>query len=413
MSSSSRIYILGGTQTDFARKWSREGLDLFDLFSKTLHLGLEDVGLDAEEIETCHVGNFAGELLSGQGHLGGFFAQAHPQLRGKPASRHEAACASGSMAILAATAELEANRYDLACVLGVEMMRNLPGRDVAHHLGAAAWVNHEGIDTPWVWPFVFSQVMDEYQQRYGLDEEDLALIARQNFENAQVNPKAQTRNWILNEHHFARNDEFNPRIEGNLRKYDCSQITDGGAVLFLATPNRAKRYADRHGISFDSLPYIQGWGHRTTSLKYTDKYQETCPDGYLFPQVRACFQDAYRRAGISGPHDVQGLETHDCFSITQYMAIEHCGLTLPGKGWEAIRNQWTSKQGHFAVNPSGGLMGLGHPVGATGVRMLVDAAHQVSGRAGPLQVPNAKRWLTYNVGGSTTTSAVFVVGSEP
>jgi acetyl-CoA C-acetyltransferase len=413
MSVLSRIYILGGAQTDFARKWSREGHDLFDLFSETLHTGLEKTKIDAHEIDTCHVGNFAGELLCGQGHLGGFFAQAHPHLRGKPASRHEAACASGSMAILAATAELEAGRYDLACVLGVEMMRNQSGRDVAHHLGAAAWVNHEGIETPWVWPYVFSKVMDEYQERYGLDEHDLALIAQQNFTNAQSNPYAQTRDWTLNDHHFVRHDEFNPRIEGNLRKYDCSQITDGGAVLFLATPQRAKAYAKKQGIAFETLPYIQGWGHRTTSLKYEDKYQETCPEGYLFPQVRACFKDAYRRAGIEGPNELDGLETHDCFSITQYMAIEHCGLTQPGQGWEAIRQGWTLKDGRFAVNPSGGLMGLGHPVGATGVRMVLDAAHQVTGQAGETQVPQANKWCTYNVGGSTTTSAVFIVGNEP
>jgi acetyl-CoA C-acetyltransferase len=404
------IYILGGVQTDFSRKWSREGLGIYDLFHEALTRGLIACDLDPSEIETCHVGNFAGELFAQQGHLGGFFAHVDPALRGCPAVRHEAACASGSMAILAATAELEAGRYGLACVLGIEEMRNVHGMEAASHLGAAAWVGREVTETPLVWPTLFSQMMTDYQERYGLEHRHLMEIASKNYSNAKLNPNAQTRNWVLDDADFTLDDALNPIIAGALRKQDCSQLTDGAVALFLAHRERAQEYARRRGIELSSIPRIKGWGHRTTSLLYSAKFEETCPEGYLFPQVRGCFTDAYRRAGISGPSVLDGLETHDCFTITEYMALEHCGLTAPGEAWRAIESERTKLGGNFPVNASGGLIGLGHPVGATGVRMVLDAATQTRGEAGDAQIEGAKTMLTYNVGGSTTTSASFVIG---
>src|SRR3569833_4576581 len=118
------VYALGGWQSDFAAVWSRQGMDLADAFAEAVNQGLAATALDASEVDTGHVGNFAAELFAGQGLLGGFFAQADAAFDGMPAMRHEAACASGSAALLAATAEIEAGRYDLACVIGIEQMRN-------------------------------------------------------------------------------------------------------------------------------------------------------------------------------------------------------------------------------------------------------------------------------------------------
>ena len=155
------VYILGGWQSDFAENWTRKGWAIADAFADTLANGLEAAKLEPEEIETGHVGNFAGELFNGQGHLGGFFALADPKFDGMPAMRHEAACASGSVAILAAAAEIEAGRYDLACVVGIEQMRNVSGTEAARHLGAAAWAGHEYTDTPYAWPRAFSDLNEE------------------------------------------------------------------------------------------------------------------------------------------------------------------------------------------------------------------------------------------------------------
>src|SRR6476661_1933563 len=171
------VYILGGWQSDFSRNWTREGLDIAGAFTEALNQGLAATGLEPKDIETGHVGNFVAELFAGQGLLGGFFGLVHPDLDGLPTSRHEAACASGSVAVLAAAAEIEAGRYDLACVLGIEQMRNVPGQTAAEHLGAAAWTGQEFTDAKFVWPRAFSDVADEYDRRFGLNYNHLMRIS--------------------------------------------------------------------------------------------------------------------------------------------------------------------------------------------------------------------------------------------
>ncbi len=404
------VFVLGGAQTDFARNWSREGLSLFDLFSSAVQQGLATTGLEAADIEVGHVGNFVAELFTGQGMLGGFFGHVHPDFAGMPASRHEGACASGSLAVLAAMADLQSGRYGLACVAGIELMRNVPGQTAAEHLGAAAWVGRESLDATYLWPAQFSDLAEEYDRRYGLRYQHLAEISRINFDNASHNPNAQTRNWVFNEQSFTRDDEANPVIEGWMRKHDCGQVTDGAAVVFLANAERARDYARTHGLSLDSIPRIRGWGHTTAPLMLQTKLRESADQEYVFPWVRKAITDAYARAGLAGPGELDAIETHDCFSITEYMAIEHFGITPPGRAWTAIEEGRVAMSGDIPVNPSGGLIGLGHPVGATGVRMLLDAHRQTSGTAGDNQVDGATTVGTYNVGGSGTTNVSLVVG---
>ena len=119
--------------------------------------------------------------------------------------------------------------------------------------------------------------------------------------------------------------------------------------------------------------------------------------------------DAFRRAGIGDVSGLDGIETHDCFSMSEYMAIDHFGITEPGESWKAVENGELERDGAIPVNPSGGLIGVGHPVGATGVRMLHDAARQVTGQAGDCQVDGARTFATLNIGGSLTTTVSFVV----
>jgi acetyl-CoA C-acetyltransferase len=130
----------------------------------------------------------------------------------------------------------------------------------------------------------------------------------------------------------------------------------------------------------------------------------------VFPFVRATITDAFRRAGISGVEQIDGIETHDCFTSTQYMAIDHFGITPPGQSGQAIDNGDIEIGGRIPMNPSGGLIGLGHPVGATGARMLLDCHKQVTGTAGGYQVDGARRFATLNIGGSATTTVSFIVG---
>lgn len=404
------VYILGGWQTDFASNWARQDMDLADAFSEVVGKGLDSVGLDPKDIETGHVGNFVSELFAHQGLLGGFFGLVHPDFDGLPTARHEAACASGSVAILAATAEIEAGRYDLACVVGLEQMRNVSGQTAANYLGAAAWTGHEFADATYVWPRAFSDLAEEYERRYGLKYEHLMRIAEINFANAKRNPNAQTRQWAFNAKSFTADDEANPVVEGRTRKQDCGQVTDGSAVIFLASEKRAAEYAAKRGVPLESLPRIKGWGHRSAPISYAAKVRASADQPHVFPQVRRAIEDARRRAGVSDLSQIDVVETHDCFTTTEYMAIDHLGLTPPGEAWKAIEAGDIEIGGRLPINPSGGLIGLGHPVGATGVRMALDAFKQVTGRAGDYQVEGAKTCQTLNIGGSTTTTVSLVVG---
>ena len=393
-------FVLGGVQSDFARHLSREGHELVDLVGELVDGALAAARIESTDVQTIHVGNAFGELFAGQGHLGAMAATARGTLWGIPASRHEAACASGSVAILAAMAELAAGIYDVALVIGVEQERNVPGEQAARYLGAAAWAGHEAEGARYVWPHMFARIADMIDERAGLSRVHLDAIAAKAFANARDNELAQTRAWTVDPSDLDKN----PIVEGRLRRSDCAQVTDGGAALVLASPRFAEAWAALRGESLESMPRILGWGHRTVGLPLEPKLAHHGP--LMFPHIADVANDARRRAGRSLA-DIAAYEVHDCFSVTEYLAIEHLGLGDPKR---AIESGQTQRTGATPINPSGGLIGGGHPVGATGVRMVVDAAKQIRGTAGAVQIGNARAVQTLNLGGSTATVVSFIVG---
>lgn len=400
------VHILGGMQTDFARAWSREGLDLSDMIRDATLAALADAQVDPAEVGSIHVGNAFGELQRAQAHLGAMVAQVVPELWGAPAMRHEGACASSSLAVLAAMAEIEAGRYDCVLVLGAEEFKNTPGDVASVNQNAASWQGREDIDCRFMWPAVFGLAAQEYERRYGLDRRYLNRIAELNYANARQNPLAQTRKWEFNPLSFTDDDNANPVIEPGTRRQDCGQITDGAAAVVLASRRFAEGWAQRTGRQGAR---ITGWGHRNAGLRFHDKIARSQGADYVFPHVRKTITDAWARAGIGGIGDVQGVETHDCFTTTEYIALDHLGLTAPGQSWQAVEDGTIAPGGRCPVNMSGGLIGCGHPVGATGVRMLWDAARQVNGHAGAQQIEGARRVQTLNIGGSFGTVVSFVV----
>lgn len=399
------IYILGGHQTDFAKAWSRHGQDISDMIRESAQGAIEASGIAAADIETIHVGNAFGELQRQQAHLGALVPQVVPELWGVPSMRHEGACASSSLAVLAAMAEIEAGRYRCALVLGVEELKNLPGHDASRNQNAAAWQGHEGFDCTYMWPAAFGRVAQEYAKRYGLDRRHLNRIAEINYTNARRNPLAQTRAWQFNELSFTDDDLANPVIEPGTRRQDCGQVTDGACAVVLASED----FVRRRGIGPSRLARISGWGHRTAGLRLLDKFERSRGQPYVFPHLRQALEDTWRRAGIRGIEDVGGVETHDCFTTTEYVALDHLGLTPPGESWRAVEDGSIEPGGRCPVNMSGGLIGCGHPVGATGARMLLDAARQITGHAGDTQIEGVRRMQTLNIGGSCATVTSFVV----
>ncbi len=405
------VYILGGYQSDFAKVWSRQGQDISDMTREATLGALQHSGVEPTMVQSIHVGNAFGELQRQQAHLGSMVAQVVPELWGVPAMRHEGACASSSLGVLSAMAEIEAGRYDCVLVLGVEEFKNLPGDVASQNQNAAAWQGHEDISCKFMWPATFGLLAQEYERRYGLDRKYLNRIAELNYGNAKHNPLAQTRKWNFDPLSFTDDDEANPVIEPGSRRQDCGQITDGACAVVLASAAFAREHMRRRGSNIGSLAHIAGWGHHNASLKFKDKLERSKGATYIFPHVRQTIEDAWRRAGLSGIDAIDGVETHDCFTTTEYMAIDHLGLTAPGQSWQAVEDGRIERGGSCPVNMSGGLIGCGHPVGATGTRMLFDAARQVTDTAGECQIDGARTVQTLNIGGSCATVVSFVVAS--
>ncbi len=406
------VYILGGYQTDFARNWAKENKHIAAMMREAYQGSIESTKLEPSDIKAAFIGNFAGELYCMQAHLGAFFVDFDRRFVGLPTIRFENACASSAVAALAAMAYIQAGIYDLICVIGVEQMKTADSAKGGNYLGTAAWYEKEcaGIEFPF--PKLFGKLGDEYDKRYGLDNKHLARIAEINYANAKNNPNAQTRDWFMSFEHACTTGKYNAAIGGRIKISDCSQITDGAVCLYLASQNYASKYAERRGLKLESIPRILGWGHTTAPIEFARKVEDSKDNDFVLPMTRKAITDAYSRAGIKDCWDLDAIETHDCFTTSEYMAIDHFGLTKPGESWKAIEEGIIGMGGKLPINPSGGLIGCGHPVGATGTRQLLDAYKQVTGTAGDYQVPNAKRVATLNIGGTATTNVCFIVGTK-
>ncbi len=415
----SRVYILGGAQTDFERNWKKEGKGMVAILKEVVADGLAHAGLCFEDVArlnrenrvACFVGNFIAEKYVDQGHLGAFLTEVDPAFYGVPSARYEAACASGSVAIDAAATKVRADEYDLAIVVGWELMKTVDSKLGGDFLGRAAYYEKEGKGIELPFPKLFGRLADETLKKYPeLDEkrymDALARISVTNFENAKRNPLAQTRKWFMNyAQAAARGTETNPLVGGKLAVSDCSQVTDGAAVVVLGSG----RFLTERELR--DKPMIKGYGHRTAPMLFDKKMAESADSAYILPWTRQACLDAYRRAELTA-NDIDVFETHDCFTSSEYAAVSAFGLTAPGREYEAVESGMIGFNGSKPINPSGGLIGCGHPVGASGVRMLLDLFRQVTGTAGGYQVRGAKNGMMLNIGGSATTNYVFVVGKE-
>ena len=415
-----KVYVLGGAQTDFERNWTKEGKSEIALLKEAIDDALISTGitygdvsrLNEENRIACFMGNFIGERYVDQGHLGALLTEVNPAFYGVPSARYEAACASGSVALDAAISRIRLGDVDLAIVVGWELMKTVDSKECGDILGRAAFYRREcpGVDFPF--PTLFGQLATETVTKYGLDRDsyfdDLASISVINYDNAKRNPLAQTRKWFMDlEEARSRGTETNPLVGGVLAVSDCSQVTDGAAVVLLASERMVNE------LSLEHLPFVKGFGHRTAPMAFHEKMIESKHDSFILPWTRRAILDAYERAGM-GIERIDVIETHDCFTSSEYVAISAFGITQPGREFEAIRDGRIAFGGSKPINPSGGLIGCGHPVGASGVRMFLDISKQVSGTAGDYQVfkngEPAKNAAMLNIGGTATTNFVFLVG---
>lgn len=411
-----KTYILGGAQTDFERNWTKEGKGVVALLKEAMTDGLQDAGLTYEDIIelnkdnriACYVGNFIAEQYVNQGHLGALLTEVNPAFYGVPSARYEAACASSSVALDAAITKIGNGDYDVAIVVGWELMKTVDSKTGGDFLGYAAYYEKEGKGIDFPFPKLFGKLADEIIRKYGVDEKRfmdvLAKISVINYSNGKRNPNAQTRKWFMDQEQAeSRGIDTNPCVGGRLAVSDCSQVTDGATVVVLAS----EKFVKEHGIQ--SVPIVKGYGHRTAPMLFEKKMADNKDSEYVLPWTKQAVDDCYRRSGLT-VDDIDCFETHDCFTSSEYAAISTFGLTEPGKEYEAVESGLIAFDGGKPINPSGGLIGCGHPVGASGARMFLDIYKQVSGKAGGYQVKNARNAMMLNIGGSATTNYVFIVG---
>lgn len=417
---SNQVYIIGGVQTDFQRNWTKEGKSFIAIVREIIEDLFFETNIDYKEIKTLNkknriaffVGNFDGEQYFNQAHLGAFLTEINPVFYGIPGARYEAACASGATAIDAAVTKIRVGDIDIAIVLGIEMMKTVDSKMGGDFLGTAAWYEKESKNKDFPFPKLFGQLANAFIEKYNLNEnrylDCLSEIANKNYKNAKLNSKAQTRNWFMNlDHAKKRNTVYNPLMGGKLAVSDCSQITDGAVAVIIVSENYFKEYKSKVKKN-RNYSQISGWGHRTAPILFSEKIKESNKSPYMLPWTRQAVLDALSIAKLS-ENQIDCYEAHDCFTSSEYAAISAFGLTAPGEEYKAVESGVIQISGKTPINPSGGLIGAGHPVGATGIRMILDLHRQVTGTAGGYQIKNVSNAMMLNIGGSATSNYVFIV----
>jgi acetyl-CoA acetyltransferase len=411
---SEHVYILGAGRTDFKRNLKKEGKTIRDLITEAGRKAIADAKIEASEIQAAAVGNFNAGQFTKQLHLGAFVPEIDPALHGIPTMHTEAACASGALSVLLGSQWIMGGFHDAVLVVGAEQQKTMSSLDGSDVLGAAADYHIEKPEYgDFMFPKLFGRIAQIYIEKYGASEKELSWVAYKNYAHARLNPLAQMREADLTYDCASQVSDKNPSVAPPLKVSDCSQITDGSAALVLVSG----RWLDRHGIDKSKLPRMLGFGSSTDYLALEKK------DAPTFTTASKAAEKAFGMAKLT-PRDMHGVEVHDCFSITELCAYEILGLAERGKGAELamsgatalpqVRNENVSgKIGwEIPVNAGGGLIGDGHPVGATGVRQVVEAYQHLTEQAGARQIAGAKKFLTFNMGGSLTTSVAMIWGRD-
>lgn len=360
------VHVMGVGMTRFGRHPDR---DAADLGASALLESIDDAGIDARLIESAYVGHVFQGMVMGQRIL------AQVGLAGLPLANVENACSSGATAIREASLAIRAGENDIVVAIGAEHLTSkFQGALTPDPSDPEAAVGA-------TMPSVYAMRARRYMEEFGMTREQLALIPVKNKGNAALNPLAHFRTPITVE------DVLESRpIADPLRLHDCSPVTDGAAALILMSDRAAKRYGNGRAVRLAASAL------RTGSV-------ETTPTSMTFePLTRATAMDAYERAGI-GPEDVDFAEVHDCFSIAEVLRVEGLGLFEQGTYPGAVERGEANIGGRLPVNPSGGLIGKGHPLGGTGVAQVVELVRQLRGECGDRQIEGARVGLAHCRGG--------------
>jgi acetyl-CoA C-acetyltransferase len=380
--------IVGWAHTPFG-KLSGETVE--SLIVGVANSALADAGVAAGDVDEIVLGHFnAG--FSAQDFTASLVLQASPDLRFKPATRVENACATGSAAVHQGLKSIAAGAARIVLVVGAEQMTTTAGPEVGQNLLKASYVREEA-DIDGGFAGIFGKIAGLYFQRWGDQSDALARIAAKNHKNGVGNPYAQIRKDLG--YDFCRTEsDKNPRVAGPLKRTDCSLVSDGAAAIVLTDVETALKM--KKAIVFRAAEHVQ------------DFLPMSRRDILKFEGCAVAWKRALAQAGL-GLTDLSFAEVHDCFTIAELIEYEAMGLAAEGQGARVIADGITAKDGKLPINPSGGLKSKGHPIGATGVSMHALAAMQLTGTAGDMQVKDARLGGIFNMGGTAVANYVSIL----
>lgn len=381
------VAVIGAGITAFGERWNTS---FRDLCTEAGVAALEDANVAGEQIDAMVVGSMSAGRFIGQEHVGALVAD-YVGLGGElhvPATRVEAACASGGLAFRQAVAAVASGMSDVVVAAGVEKMTDVP--DATDVLAGAAdreWESFAGA----TFPGLYAMIACDYMNKYGLTREQLAQVAVKNHYHGARNPFAQFRSEITQSTVMKSTIVASP-----LRLFDCSPVSDGAAVVIVCPLERAKEFTD---TPIKVLASAQAGD----TIALHDRQ-----DFSTMGATVAAGNSAFRQARLERK-DIDFVEVHDCFTIAELCAIEDLGFVPKGTAGKFTEEGETQVGGKLPVNTSGGLKACGHPVGATGIKQVWEVVQQLRGEAGKRQVEGAEIGMTQNVGGTgaTVVSHIF------
>jgi acetyl-CoA C-acetyltransferase len=388
-----RVAIVGMGCTRFAEHFDKS---LDDMVIEASGEAFASAGVTKDDVDAYWLG-------TAQSGMSGITLARPLELEGKPVTRVENYCATGSEALRQAAYAVASGAYDMAMAVGVEKVKD------SGYQGLNAFpIPTDGTNRTLTAAAMFSMVAPAYAKKYGVDPAELkrvlARIASKNHHNGARNPRAQFHREMSVDQLCAM-----PRVAGDLSVFDCAGVADGSAAAIVVRAEDALRYTDRP-LYVKALSFVAGNGSGLTDPTY---------DYTTFPEIVACARDAYAQAGVTDPRSQLAMaEVHDCFTPTELVLMEDLGFCERGTAWKEILAGAFDLDGDLPVNPDGGLKSFGHPVGASGLRMMFEAWLQLRGEA-----PEDRRIstfgardlaLTHNLGGypGEMVSFVSILGSS-
>jgi acetyl-CoA C-acetyltransferase len=378
-----KVAIVGMGCTPFGEHWDKSAEDLL---VEAAGEAQRSAGIEADAVDAYWLGTM------GSGVSGLMLSEAL-KIPYKPVTRLENMCATGSEAIRNAAYAVASGAYDLVMAIGVEKLK-----DSGFSGLVGSQPPGDGTHSSMTPPAMFSLLAPAYAKKYGVDEgqlkQVLARIAWKNHVNGAKNPKAQYRKEVPMEKILG-----SPRVAGMFGVFDCSGVSDGSAAAILCRAEDAHKYTDRP-IFIKALAFAAGPAAGFHDQGY---------DFTTFREVEASIQDAYQQAGVGNPRDeISMAEVHDCFTATELVLMEDMGFSPRGQAWKDVLEGRFDGDGPQPVNPDGGLKSFGHPIGASGLRMMYEMWLQLRGEAGPRQIREPKLGLTHNLGGQPGRCVSFV-----